>query len=67
MKTAFETRTAELPVLRPTATAPSLRVPVTIGNREKLRRLRAAEMLAWEAADHQASLRNSMQSSVQQH
>lgn len=31
--------------------APSLRVPVTSRNREMLRRLRAAEMFAWEAAD----------------
>jgi hypothetical protein len=30
---------------------PSLRVPVTSGNRELLRRLRADEMLAWRAAD----------------
>ena len=32
-------------------TAPSLRVPVTEGNRALLRRLRAAELSAWEAAD----------------
>jgi hypothetical protein len=31
--------------------APSLRVPVTADNRELLRRLRAAEMSAWEAVD----------------
>jgi hypothetical protein len=31
--------------------APSLRVPVTADNRELLRRLRAAEMSAWEQAD----------------
>jgi hypothetical protein len=31
--------------------APSLRVPVTTSNRAILRRLRAAEMSAWEAAD----------------
>jgi hypothetical protein len=30
-------------------TAPSLRVPVTAGNRAFLRWLRAAEMSAWEA------------------
>ena len=30
-------------------TAPSLRVPVTAGNRDLLRWLRAAEMSAWEA------------------
>ena len=29
--------------------SPSLRVPVTAGNREFLRWLRAAEMSAWEA------------------
>jgi hypothetical protein len=30
--------------------APSLRVPVTPGNRELLRSLRAAELAAWEAS-----------------
>lgn len=33
------------------STAPSLRVPVTPGNRVFLRCLRAAELSAWEAAD----------------
>lgn len=33
-------------------TAPSLRVPVTATNRSFLRRLRAAELSAWEEADH---------------
>jgi hypothetical protein len=32
-------------------TAPSLRVPVTAGNRAFLRVLRAAESYAWEEAD----------------
>lgn len=32
-------------------TAPSLRVPVTAGNRDFLRWLRAAEMSAWEAGE----------------
>jgi len=53
MKIEIETTTAAVLSLRrplPT-TAPSLRVPVTTSNREKLRRLRAAEMFAWEAAD----------------
>lgn len=36
-----------------TGTAPSLRVPVTPANREILRRLRAAELSAWQDADVQ--------------
>ena len=31
--------------------APSLRVPVTVGNRELLRWLRAAELTAWQDAE----------------
>ena len=31
--------------------APSLRVPVTVGNRELLRWLRAAELSAWQDAE----------------
>jgi len=34
-------------------TAPSTRVPVTLTNRALLRRLRAAELSAWEEADLQ--------------
>ena len=51
MKIEFETfeatvsRSSQLYV-RP---APSLRLPVTAGNRALLRRLRAAELSAWEA------------------
>ena len=51
MKTEIEIATA-IQMLRQNPTpAPSLRVPVTISNRAMLRRLRAAEMFAWEAAD----------------
>jgi hypothetical protein len=49
MKTEFETivqRSSRVTLLP----APSLRVPVTARNRELLRRLRAAELSAWEAA-----------------
>ncbi len=54
MKIENETA-ATFPLCHPNpATAPSLRVPVTVSNREKLRRLRAAEMCAWEAADRNA-------------
>jgi hypothetical protein len=48
MKTEFETtvqRSSRVTILP----APSLRVPVTARNRELLRRLRAAELSAWEA------------------
>jgi hypothetical protein len=65
MKTEIET--AASPMFRPNpATAPSLRVPVTRNNREKLRRLRAAEMCAWEAADCKAWQQMSSRSFAQQ-
>ena len=42
--------------------APSLRVPVTAGNRDLLRWLRAAELRAWETGQPQpAQRRNSFQ------
>jgi hypothetical protein len=63
MKTENETAAAMFPMCHPNpATAPSLRVPVTLSNREKLRRLRAAEMCAWEAADRNAWQRMSSRS-----
>ena len=66
MKTEIET-TAASPIFRPNpATAPSLRVPVTSSNREMLRRLRAAEMCAWEAADRQVWQRMSSRPFAQQ-
>lgn len=46
MKTEIETARSSRAQLLP---APSLRVPVTAGNRELLRWLRAAELSAWEA------------------
>jgi len=67
MKTEIETAAAMFPMCRPNpTTAPSLRVPVTSSNREKLRRLRAAEMCAWEAANHKAWQRMSSRSFAQQ-
>jgi hypothetical protein len=58
MKTEIEITAAAVQMLRPNPTpAPSLRVPVTIHNRAMLRRLRAAEMFAWEAADRKARQR----------
>ena len=57
MKTEFETtvqRSSRVSILP----APSLRVPVTARNRELLRRLRAAELSAWEAADAGSGLRS---------
>ena len=51
MKTEIETAIAIQMLRQNPTTAPSLRVPVTISNRAMLRRLRAAEMFAWEAAD----------------
>jgi hypothetical protein len=48
-----DVRTAETGVSHPSrwniSPAPSLRVPVTAANRALLRRLRAAELSAWEA------------------
>jgi len=49
-----------------TSTAPSLRVPVTIRNREFLRRLRAAELCAWEDADRKPGRRTTPQSFLHQ-
>jgi hypothetical protein len=37
--------------------APSLRVPVTVGNRELLRWLRAAELAAWQEAKPRRTFR----------
>lgn len=66
MKTENETA-ALVPLGHPNpATAPSLRVPVTSHNREKLRRLRAAEMCAWEAADRNVWQQMSARSVVPQ-
>jgi hypothetical protein len=63
MKTENEAAAALFPMPNPNpATAPSLRVPVTLSNREKLRRLRAAEMCAWEAADRNTWQRMSSRS-----
>ncbi len=64
MKTERETTmtaVVQIPRQNP-APAPSLRVPVTTGNRAFLRRLRAAEMFAWEAADHNPRQRKAAQS-----
>ena len=66
MKTEIETATAIQMLRQNPTTAPSLRVPVTSSNREKLRHLRAAEMCAWEAADHKAWQRMSSRSFAQQ-
>lgn len=61
MKTEIDT--TEAAVLKMlnlnTSTAPSLRVPVTTRNREFLRRLRAAELCAWENADRKPGRRTS--------
>jgi hypothetical protein len=51
MKTEIETTAAVQMLHQNPMPAPSLRVPVTTGNRAILRQLRAAEMFAWEAAD----------------
>jgi len=53
MRNAIETANATRSLFSrlPFNTAPSLRVPVTANNRAYLRRLRAAELSAWEAAD----------------
>lgn len=45
MKTDTDTARSSSAQLRP---APSLRVPVTAGNRDYLRWLRAVELTAWE-------------------
>ena len=50
---------------RLTLTAPSLRLPATRANRERLRALRQAELRAWEAATPNAVLRAEVERSLE--
>jgi len=53
-----------LHLARLSLTAPSLRLPATRANRERLRVLRDAELSAWEAATPNAALRAEVQRSL---
>jgi len=52
------------PKNRLTLPAPSVRVPATRENRERLRALRAAELEAWQSVRPNAALRNEVQTAL---